>query len=169
MASIEEAVKYVLSSEDSTLSGKVKPDPTKKDPEAVARFGINSYWHPELKNTNFFTTMPRDNALQIAMGIYTREYADRLQIPQIKDQRVANKLLDMYVNQGVTGIKLAQRACGAFEDGGIGPESLMKLNSGDPNHTLMCMANLSTAQYAMDEGTPEEHKAWAARAARLGV
>lgn len=87
---------------------------------------------------------------------------------KIVDERVRAKVLDMYKDMGPVGIRLVQRACGAYEDGGIGNETLTLLNSASPDRILARLATLSLSYYSTLEGTKEQHDAWAKRAKRLG-
>lgn len=129
MANVDAAIDYVLSWEDSTLSGKVT-----EDPGGRTRFGIAEKFHPELTNCLFFGSMGATAALQIAKGIYDISYCQPLCIAEISNQGVANKLLSLGVNIGVTeASKMLQDAVLVAGDERIGPLTLHALDLADPD------------------------------------
>jgi lysozyme family protein len=132
MANVDAAITYVLGWEDSTLSGKIT-----EDEGGRTRFGIAERYHPELTNSLFYSSMGSVAALQVARGIYAKEYADPLCVEEITNQDVANKLLSLGVNIGISrASKMLQAAVGVEEDGVIGVRTLMKLSYADPLQVL---------------------------------
>lgn len=59
-----------------------------------------------------------------------------IQGERIADQRVANFLLDFYINSGYHAVKTAQRLIGAKEDGVMGPNTLAAINAAEPAELL---------------------------------
>jgi lysozyme family protein len=133
MANVDEAIDYVLSWEDSSLTGVI----TETADGYHTRFGIDEHYHPELTNCLFYSSMGSVAALQIAKGIYAKQYADPLSIEDISNQDIANKLLSLGVNIGIVPAgKMLQSAVGVTEDGVIGVQTLMKLSSAEANDVL---------------------------------
>ena len=133
MANVEAAIDYVLSWEDSTLSGVITTAPDGKR----TRFGIDEHWHPELSNCLYFSSMGQVAALQIAKGIYDISYCQPLCIAEIAKQEIANKLLSLGVNVGVVNAaKMLQDAVTVVGDGRIGPLTLHALDLADPQKVL---------------------------------
>lgn len=63
--------------------------------------------------------------------IYRRKFWDKMLGDRIESQRVAEILLDGFVNCGINGIKLMQRVLNVKEDGILGLISLNAINNGD--------------------------------------
>lgn len=106
----------MLAHEDSTLSGKVTPDPTKNDSSAVSRFGVNSASHPEAVKEGFFE-MSRDAALQYAEDIFKFDYFNMVGGSNIAEQDICNKLCDLAFNMGVhQACEVMQQALADVED-----------------------------------------------------
>lgn len=59
-------------------------------------------------------------------------YWDLWRADKIKDQNVANILVDWVYNSGVPGIKIPQKLLGVPADGEVGPQTLKALNAQDP-------------------------------------
>jgi lysozyme family protein len=136
MANFEEAITFVLRNEDPHLSGVVT-----EDSGGRTRFGIAERFHPELGDE--FYNGPADAALEVARDIYRRQYWEAIRGDEVRDQRVAAKLLDMAVNMGVRqAIVLCQRAvnsimeCPIAEDGIVGSQTLANINAADPSLLL---------------------------------
>lgn len=64
-----------------------------------------------------------------------KSYWDRCRADDIRNQSIAEILVDWHINAGVNGIKAFQRACGLDADGIIGAKSLAVLNS--PNSEVV--------------------------------
>lgn len=111
MADFGIAFHYLMQNEDSRLSGNVTPDPSASDPEAIARFGINSAAHPEAVASGFYT-MPIADALEWAQKLYKIRYFAGIGGYSIACQDIANKFFDLAVNEGLNqATKIVQRAC----------------------------------------------------------
>jgi lysozyme family protein len=120
MANVHEAIQYVLREEDATLSGVITDDSGGR-----TRFGIAEKFHPELNNSLFYDSMGSVAAQKVAESIYEREYCEPLCIPEIASQEIANKLLSLGVNCGITkAAKMLQDALAVPGDGRIGPITL---------------------------------------------
>lgn len=159
---IQNAIDYTLFWEDEKDTGEVTEDRGGK-----TRFGIAQKWHPELTDANYYN-QPKEIAVRIAAQVYANEYASRVRVDDITDIRVGAKIHDMYVNMGVEGLYLAQRAVQTIEDGGVGPQTLMLWNSASPDRLLWRLATLSVARYSSLEGSKEEHEDWFRRGSCLG-
>ena len=134
MANVQAAVEAVLRQEDSTLSGRITE--IAGDAGGLTRFGFASAFHPELRETTFYTTMTNADALQLATEKMTREYAEPLWIGAIGDQALATKVLSYGVNE------CPQRAIEALQqavltmlpglrlnvDGVMGPQTMVAVN-----------------------------------------
>lgn len=150
MADVEKAIDYVLEWEDATLSGVV----TKTSDGKRTRFGIDEHFHPELTNCLFFDSMGQVAALQLARGIYAKDYCDPLCIADIVNQDVANKLLSLGVNIGlVPAAKMLQNAIQPYciermvPDGRIGPITLHALDLSDSSKVLADLRIEAEAYY----------------------
>lgn len=142
------SAQFVLANEDSTLSGKVVPDPTKSDPKAVSRFGVNSHTHPELISVGFFDTarMSRELALQYAEDTFKFRYFCAIRGYAIIHQDIANKWADLAFNEGPEqSTKIVQRALNVVLpnmlpamdiDGKVGDKTIGRVNAAEPERLL---------------------------------
>lgn len=64
--------------------------------------------------------------------IFKNEYWDRWKADQIKDQNIANILVDWLWCSGNYGIKIPQKVVGVTADGVVGAVTIAKINSYDP-------------------------------------
>jgi lysozyme family protein len=145
MAEFHKAADFVLKNEDPTLEGKVTPDPTRDDPKAVARFGVNSAKHPEAVTDGFFE-MGHDAALQYAEDIFKYDYFNIVRGYAIVDQGIANKLCDLAFNCGaIEATKIVQRALNSIlihlvpvldVDGLPGARTIGTINACEPERLL---------------------------------
>jgi lysozyme family protein len=92
-----------------------------------------------------------------------------LQADKIFDERVRAKVVDMYLDMGREGIRLVQMAVGILQDGGMGDQTLVLINSASPERLLWRLANISLSYYSTREGSADQHKQWERRARSLGV
>ena len=148
MANVDQAIDFVLSQEDSKMSGHVTT--LKGDSGGATRFGIASKYHPELIEEGYFdeNKVGRVAALVTAEHIYTHDYANPLLLWQIKDQKLANAVLSFAINAGVrTAAKMLQHAVDAFPDGMIGQATLHAVNTGDPVNFLAEFSELARQHY----------------------
>lgn len=128
MADVKAAVDFILHQEDATMAGIITGTPD--DRGGRTRFGIAERWHPDLTQTGFFDSMGRDQALAIAEKVLTGQYAQILLLAQIASQGIATALLSMAVVEGnFEAVKLLQLSVGANPDGGMGPQTMAKVNS----------------------------------------
>lgn len=61
-----------------------------------------------------------------------RQYWDRWKADQIRDQQVAEILVDWVWGSGAWGVKIPQRILGVAIDGNVGPKTLAAVNAMDP-------------------------------------
>jgi lysozyme family protein len=144
MADVQAAIDYVLSWEDSTLSGVIT---TARDGKRT-RFGIDEHFHPELSNCLFFSSMGAVAALVIARGIYDLRYCQPLSIAEMPNQEIANKVLSLGVNVGlVPAAKMLQRALTVEGDGRIGPLTLHAMDLCNPDAVLSELREMAEDYY----------------------
>jgi hypothetical protein len=93
LADFQPAFTFVMSHEDTGLTGKVT-----EDAGGRTRFGIAEKFHPGLP-AGFFSG-PAAEALEVAEQIYQRDYWKQLRLDELDNQNIANKILDMAVNMG---------------------------------------------------------------------
>lgn len=152
----------MMDHEDTRRSGRVTEDSGGK-----TRFGIAQKFHPHLAPE--FFTMDRDQALAFARTFYQANYWEDMQLRDLVDQLVADKLLDMGVNMGVTeAAHLAQRAASGLllgsasapkDDGKWGPKTIAALNGCAPANLIETLCNLSKIfYYEAAEKKPAEKK-----------
>ena len=67
-----------------------------------------------------------------AKNIFKKHYWNRWQASKIKDQSIANMLVDWTWCSGGYGIKIPQRMLGVKMDGIVGPKTLAALDAQDP-------------------------------------
>lgn len=164
MADVSAAINYVLEWEDSTLSGVITEDAGGK-----TRFGVAERFHPELSACLFYGSMGQIQALQIAKGIYDISYCQPLCIAEISNQDVANKLLSLGVNLGVTqAAKMLQDAVRVVGDGRIGPLTMDALDHAEPLDVLSALRAEAESHYmqlvAADPSKQEYLNGWLRRA-----
>ena len=70
-----------------------------------------------------------DKLHALALPYYKRKYWDVIWGDKINDQEQAYRIVDMQINAGSAGIKLAQRALGITETGKMNQETLDNLNN----------------------------------------
>lgn len=142
MADLETALNYVLGWEDPKLTGKVTID----NNGSPVRFGINKKFHQDL-DPRFWDEkqMGTTEALALARTVYQQEYWRPVKGDNIQNQDVANKLLDMAVNEGVkTAIKAIQRVATVWGkqivvDGKFGLQTLAAVNGLNIQQALIGM------------------------------
>jgi len=163
MADFQAAFNYVMDREDRNRTGKVTRDPTKDDPDAVARFGVNSAAHPDLVEKKFFevllgiATMSNEDALAEAADVFKYDYFMHLSGYTLADQDVVNKFCDFAFNQGIgEATKLVQRAVNEINpdrqpplvvDGTPGARTIAAINACEPERLLPAMKDQAIAFY----------------------
>jgi lysozyme family protein len=116
---------WVLRQEDAALSGQIV---NLMDGQGLTRFGIGQQSHPEV-DSNFWTTMDFQTALNTAVSVYKKNYWDKFMGDQLRDVDVAASMLSFTVNDGLVGpIKRLQAAAAVTADGVFGPISLAAVN-----------------------------------------
>jgi lysozyme family protein len=154
MANVDAAISYTLEFEDSTLSGKITVDDGGR-----TRFGIAEKYHPELTNSLFYSSMGQVAALQVARGIYAKDYADQLCIEEIANQDIANKLLSLGINIGISRTsKMLQSAVGVTEDGVIGVQTLLALSRAEVVDVLAALRAQAERYYVQVAADPEDEQ-----------
>ena len=71
-----------------------------------------------------------------AIMIMKKNYWDRWKADQIKNQAIANTVVDWVWGSGVWGIKIPQRILGVKDDGVVGAKTIEALNNQDPKKFL---------------------------------
>ena len=166
MADYPKAFQFMIQNEDQSLSGEVTPDPIENpadpDPCAVARFGLNSHWHPELAAEGFFDAqrVPAAQALVMAQDTYKYAYWFPIHGYQIICQDVMNKYFDLGVNVGCSeATKIVQRACNQVlnpvaigyiplkVDGICGEQTYTAVNKANPEELLPAIKSYARQFY----------------------
>lgn len=75
------------------------------------------------------------------LDILKTMFWDRWQADSIKDQKVAEMLVDWVWTSGGYGITLPQKALGVTPDGIVGPVTLTAVNSRDPSRLVALLKN----------------------------
>jgi lysozyme family protein len=137
------------------------------DPGGETKYGISKRTYPGLDIVNLTESQARD--------IYYRDWWLRLRCNEIRDDRAAQKYLDMSVNVGGTaGTRILQRALNQLGwrvtiDGKIGPQTIGAANKANPDALLAAMRRLQAAHYeSLIRRNPKLAKfrrGWMARAA----
>ncbi len=122
MSSFDIAIGYVLENE-----GPDSNDPS--DSGGLTRWGLTA------DDTKRHGIDIHALTLDQAKAIYLSDYWPTWSA--ITDQRVATKLFDMGVNEGVvTAIHVAQNAAGVLSDGVMGPKTIAAINAVAPEAML---------------------------------
>jgi len=125
MANYGSCINWVLRLEDSILSGKIE---NLGDGAGLTRFGITSV-NDNWIDPEFWGSMPRDAALEIATQVYHDKYWNLINGLQIVDDEVAATLLSFAVNDGVRqAIREIQRIVGVPDDGVSGSITIAAIN-----------------------------------------
>lgn len=155
MADYQTAFNFLMDDEDRNRSGVIVSDPEPEAPTARARFGLNSYWHPDLAEAAFFSynpdatpKVPNDEALVMAAEAYRKGEWASIRGDSISNQDIANKFLSLAVNDGsAEATKIVQRAVnrvvfplpgelGLRVDGICGEQTLSAINQAQPADLL---------------------------------
>lgn len=128
MADFGNCINWVLRLEDRTLRGVSK---NLGDGAGFTRFGITSKNNPEVP-IEFFTTMPVDQAIEVAKNIYWKKYWVPIQGTLLPTDELAATLLSFDVNDGSKAVKLLQGCLGLGQDGGFGPVTLRAVLAANP-------------------------------------
>ena len=75
-------------------------------------------------------------SVEDATNIMKKNYWDRCKADQIKNQAIANTVVDWVWGSGVWGIKIPQRILGVKDDGVVGAKTIEALNNQDPKKFL---------------------------------
>lgn len=175
MADFQQAFAFMIPHEDFSGKGEVTPEPK----GGKARYGINSIAHPDLEKMGFYT-MPADQALVIAKGVYAVWYWRPIQGDMLSNQTIANKIFDMGVDMyWMRSVGLAQRSLNLLskkpstqwleEDGVVGPVTRIAINDVDTDSFMtlykQLLANYYKELVANDPADSEYLSGWLARAA----
>lgn len=76
-----------------------------------------------------------------------RSYWDRCCADDIRNQSIAEMLVDWHINAGTAGIKTWQRSVGLAADGIVGPQSLAVLNAPDAEQTFAHIKRVREGYY----------------------
>lgn len=129
MAAFDPICRWVLEQEDRGLTGVVKD---LGDGQGLTRLGVGQKAHPELSSS--FYTIPAEQAIPIAEGVYRNTYWNRFQGDAIVDTGVASCLLSFAINDGTSReVKSLQKVLGLEPDGVFGPQTLVAVNSSRPD------------------------------------
>lgn len=164
MADVAKSITYAIRFEDSQLSGIVTSDRGGR-----TRFGVAEKWHPWVAQIGFYDTMSKEQALGVALSILLHDYALPLRIVDIPDQAIADKLLSLGINDGITyPVRWLQEAVGSNPDGHMGPATIAAIDKSDKKKALDALkeqAVLWYTQVAKDDPSQEQYlNGWINRA-----
>lgn len=143
MANAILSINRTMLQEDSKLAGVVTLDAGGR-----TRFGIAEKYHPWMASIGFYTTMPTAQAIGAATVLYQREYCMPLQVAAIQDQTLADKLVSLGLNEGVSHpIMWLQEAIGQKADGIFGLGTLRALSAADPQKVLDSLKQQAVTYY----------------------
>jgi lysozyme family protein len=118
MAEFSRAILKVLANE-----GNYSSDPN--DRGGATKFGISQKSFPDLDIKNL--------SIDQAKQIYHQCYWEKICGDQIENQLLADKILDLAVNLGISRItKMIQKIVGTKIDGHMGPATIQAINAHDP-------------------------------------
>ena len=84
---------------------------------------------------------------EVVAEIYRTRYWDKWKAADIKSQKVANIVVDWYINSGVVGIKKAQTAIGTLADGVVGKMTIAAINAANPDDLFVKLCNARVEHY----------------------
>ena len=157
MADVDKAVQFVLGQEDARLTGDVTTLPG--DRGGATRFGLASASHPDLVADGYYEVengepkIPHDEALAIAEKAYAEQYGAKVQLEEIDDQDVANRVLGFAINEGPgEATAILQRALNSLnnritEDGKFGPATLAAVNAAEPDQLIAALRTFEKQFY----------------------
>jgi len=106
------------------------------DGAGITRIGITSRWHAADVSPEYFTTMPNDQAYQIARNFYVSKYCLPLHVLSIDSTELAASLVSFAVNDTMKeAVEELQGVLAMPVDGVLGPNTLAELNSKDGSIT----------------------------------
>lgn len=148
--------------------GGLADDPD--DPGGITKYGISLRSYPHLGRDGI-----RNLTIPQARDIYYGDWWLKLRCPEIRNDRVAQKLLDTAVNVGArTGVRILQRALrdvglSVAVDGVIGPRTLGAVNMADTERLLTAMRRRQVDYYRdlirRDPKRAKFERGWMKRAA----
>lgn len=83
----------------------------------------------------------------VVAEIYKKRYWDKWKAADIMSQKVANILVDWYINSGTIGIKKAQIAIGTLADGIVGKMTIAAVNAANPDDLFAKLYNARVEHY----------------------
>lgn len=133
MASFEPICQWLLFQEDDKrIPGKIV---NLGDGAGQTRLGITSKNFSQFVPSDFFSTMPFTNAVQVAKGVYREHFWTLFSGDKVAFDAVAAPVLSasVNINGGVSrAVKILQEILGTVEDGILGPKTLTELNLKEP-------------------------------------
>lgn len=124
------------------------------------------------KQPNFPANLDTNLELREEIGaFYLANFWNKLKCEEIREQAVAESILDFGVNAGVaTSAALAQKVVGTTPDGVIGPATIAAINKFNPDHFIAAFAVEKIRRYlAIVKKRPTSKKyfqGWVERAVR---
>lgn len=132
MANFESIVPWLLYQEDSKkIPGEIVD---LGDSAGLTRLGLTQKWHAADVPTNFFSTLPFEDAVVAAKAVYRKSYWGRISGDLINSDQVAAPLFSFAINDNISvAVKNLQHVLDVLQDGVLGPKTLAELNSKDPD------------------------------------
>ena len=136
MANFNESINMIFEFEGGYVN-----DPNDRGGET--KYGISKRAFPNVDIKNL--------TLEKAKEIYRENYWKKILGDDIKNQRIANEILDMVVNMGVKGgVKLVQQVVGSYIDGIFGPHTLKAVNNFENEELFMCKLKIARIREYVD-------------------
>lgn len=145
MADFQPAYEAMIKNEGGYVNHKVAGD---RGGQTYA--GIARAFHPQWPGWSIVDSNDMDNSelSSLVADFYQKHFWQRISADEIKEQAIAESIFDFAVNAGTrTAAKLVQIVVGATPDGVLGPITLAKLNSADPELFVAKFALAKVARY----------------------
>lgn len=127
MADFEKAIPHILKWEGGYVNHP-------KDPGGETKYGITDRLDGkvdgmvDLDGDGIGDVSVKGLTVDQAKALYKRLFWNRMKGDLILNQQVADLIFDGYVNMGVNGLKVAQRAAKVVDDGKFGPATITAIN-----------------------------------------
>lgn len=146
LAEFEHAFKKMIQNEGGFVLHKVPGDRG-----GLTYAGISKRYHPEWPGWDYIGKKEIDSPeiTPMVRQFYKEKYWNKIKGDEITEQTIAETIFDFAVNAGTkTSIKLAQVVVSTIPDGVLGPKTLAKINSVDPEKFSLAFFSAKITRYA---------------------
>lgn len=146
MAKFEPAFEKTMTNEGGWLNHQVAGD---KGGQTYA--GIARRYHPDWSGWEIVDRGDLDNQdlTGLVREFYWVNFWEKIKGDEISDQEIAESIYDFAVNGGVKiAVMMAQRIVKVGTDGIMGPKTLKKINSNDPDNFIIVYTLGKVSRYA---------------------